>query len=198
MTRLVLASQSRFRASLLRNAGIAFETRPADIDEGVIKTRMRAAQAPAAEVAEALAGAKAILVSQSDPEALVIGADQMLVCAGAWLDKPANRDEARASLAHLRGRRHQLLSAVCLAQGGEIVWRNLETAHLTMRAFSGAFLEHYLERVGEDVSLSVGAYQLEGLGGQLFEAIEGDYFCILGLPLLPLLAELRRRQVVMV
>lgn len=193
---LVLASQSRTRLALLRRAGMACRTERAGIDEDEIKRALRREGASAAEAAETLAELKAVKVSHRYPGALVIGADQILECAGEWFDKPADLDQARAQLSALRGRPHELATAVVVARAGARLWHHLARPRLHMRAFSDAFLDFYLAQVGRAVCESVGAYQLEGLGAQLFSQIEGDYFAILGLPLLPLLDFLRHHGVV--
>jgi septum formation protein len=144
-------------------------------------------------IAVVLAQAKAKNVSARHPEALVIGADQILSFGPGLLTKAKNEADARATLSNLRGQEHELHSAVAIAQGGEVNWTHVDTAYLTMRDFSDAFLDEYLRRAGERVLQSVGAYEFEGLGVQLFDRIEGDYFTILGMPLLPLLGELRAR-----
>ncbi|MEN3975348.1 Maf family nucleotide pyrophosphatase [Emcibacter sp. SYSU 3D8] len=194
MNRLVLASGSRVRAALLRQAGLEFDTCAADVDEFVTKRQMAGADPMA--VAEALAAIKAVAVSPAYPGAVVIGADQMLVCGDALFDKPANLDEARSHLRRLRGRTHHLCTATALVRDGEVLWRHSERPELVMRPFSDCFIETYLSAVGDDALLSVGAYQLEGRGAQLFERVSGDFFSILGLPLLPLLAFLRHRQLI--
>ncbi len=186
-TAVILASASRSRAAVLTNAGIRIEQEPADIDEDSVKESMRAAGHSVADVAHRLAELKAQHVSTRFPGRLVIGADQMLQCGGVWFDKPVDRDHARAHLQALRGRMHELFAAVCVVRDGECLWRHLESAHMTMRPFSDEFLEAYVDAVGEDACRSVGAYQLEGLGAQLFARIEGDFFTILGLPLLAVL-----------
>ena len=144
-----------------------------------------------ARVAEVLAELKAVRVSTRRPGALVIGADQMLDCDGAWFDKPADRDAARAQLLALRHKTHRLTSSVVAVRDGRRVWHHTESAKLTMRNFSEGFLDRYLEQAGAAVLSSVGAYQLEGLGAQLFLQVEGDFFTILGLPLLALMDFLR-------
>jgi septum formation protein len=189
---IVLASQSASRAAILRSAGVAFETAAAGIDEAAEKQRLIAAGDGPREVAERLAHLKAVTVSAERPQALVIGADQTLELDGALHDKAANLDEARARLTELRGKRHRLHAALTVARAGASIWRTTESPVLTMRRFSPAFLDGYLARNGQAMLGSVGCYQLEGEGAQLFEAIEGDYFAILGLPLLPLLDFLRR------
>ncbi len=189
--RLVLASGSETRARLLRQAGLAVSIVPPVLDEGIIKAGCQAGSVPAGQCAITLAEAKACQVARLDPEALVIGADQILVCDGIWYDKPADQVAARDQLSRLRGRRHELATAVTLARAGTPLWHCLDRACLTMRDFSDAALDAYLAGAGAAAFLSVGAYQLEGPGIQLFAAIAGDYFSILGLPLLPLLATLR-------
>jgi septum formation protein len=191
MSELVLASGSAIRADLLRRAGVDFAVETAAVDEAAIKQSFHAERLPAADCAVALAEAKASRVSRRHPGALVIGADQMLVCDGAWYDKPRDRAAARDELRSLRGKRHELVGAVCVVRDGERLWHVVERSVLTMRRFSDSFLDAYLDAAGNTVLASVGAYQLEGLGVQLFERVEGDFFAILGLPLLPLLAFLR-------
>lgn len=193
---LVLASSSRSRKTMLTSAGISFIADPASVDEGAIKQMLGAKQADAATVAETLAAMKADEVSHRHPQALVIGSDQMLACDGRWFDKPADRAAAKAQLLELRGRRHELIAAVTVVRGNRPLWRHVDRASLTMRAFSEPFVDEYLDRVGDDALLSVGAYQVEGHGIQLFEAIEGDVFTIMGMPLLPLLGFLRSQGVV--
>ena len=194
MAAIILASASPARANLLRGAGVVFEIVPASVDEAAIKKTCQCQERTAEDTAYALAAAKALAVAASRPEALVIGADQMLDCAGVWFDKPRNAADAEESLKRLRGRTHRLISAVCAATEKDgVIWRERAEARLTMRAFSDGFLTRYLQRVGDEVTTSVGAYRLEGLGAQLFSRIEGDYFTILGLPLLALLSYLRDR-----
>ena len=193
---VVLASASKSRASLLSAAGLAFEVVPAHADEDAVKAALKAEGATAAQCAETLAEIKAIQVSQRLPECLVIGADQMLECDGVWFDKPADLHGARAHLHALRGKTHVLPTAVAVVLGGAVIWHHSASPRLTMRAFSDAFMEHYLANTGERILSSVGAYQLEGWGVQLFDRIDGDFSTILGLPLLPLLAFLREHQVI--
>lgn len=189
---LVLASGSAVRAMLLRNAGLEFRVQDSRVDEDVVKEKFADSDTDA--LALKLAEEKALAVSRLEPGALVIGADQILSCDGDRFDKPRDMAQARANLRRFRARTHSLHSGVALAFGGEIVWRHVDQAHLAMRDFSDSFLDRYLESIGDKIRSSVGCYQLEGPGIQLFERIEGDYFTILGLPLLPLLAELRRRE----
>ena len=192
---LVLASASASRAAMLRNAGLDFDIRPARIDEDEIKLSLKAEGASPRQAAEALAELKAQRASRDDSESFIIGADQMLACDGVWYDKPETVAQARAQLLGLRGKTHELTSAVVLARGGSIVWRHIDAAKLTMRDFSDGFLDAYLAQAGDRVLHSVGCYQLEGLGVQLFSRIQGDFFTILGLPLLPLLEILRENRV---
>lgn len=188
---LVLASGSRTRAAMLERAGLAAILDKPAVDEEEVKLAGRAEGVPVEAVAEALAELKAMRITRRHLGALVIGADQMLECEGAWFDKPMDRAGARDQLLTLRGKTHQLVSCAVVVRDGERLWHKVDRARLTMRPFSEAFLDDYLDRVGDDVLHSVGAYQLEGLGAQLFQRVEGDFFTILGLPLLPLLGFLR-------
>lgn len=192
---IVLASASAARAALLRAAGLKISVDAAAIDEAEVKASLRAAGAGPAAVAETLAELKAQQVSRRHTRRLVVAADQILDCDGVPFDKPADMADARRQLLLLRGRRHHLLSAVVLTRDGQRLWHHVERASLTMRNFSDAFLDCYLRSAGGRALLSVGGYQLEGVGVQLFERIEGDYFSILGLPLLPLLDILREHGV---
>lgn len=194
---VVLASASAARAAILTGAGIEVLRDPAGIDEDEIKRSFRAAGGDAAACTTALAETKALRVSPRHSDALIVGADQMLDCAGTWFDKPHDRGEARAQLVALRGKRHELVSAVTVVKNGAVIWHFVDRPRLTMRTFSDRFLDAYLAALGDDALTSVGVYQLEGLGVQLFERIEGDYFSILGLPLLPLLDFLRGNGAVM-
>ncbi len=188
---LILASASTARASLLRNAGLTVEIVPARIDEDEVKIALRADGAPARDQADVLAEMKALAVSRSHPGAMVLGADQILDQAGRTFDKPANRAEAREQLLALRGQRHELLSAAVIARDGEPIWRHVGRARLQMRPFTEDFLDDYLDQMGDDVTTTVGGYMLEGLGAQLFARVDGDYFTILGLPLIETLGFLR-------
>ncbi|WP_456152001.1 Maf family protein [Azospirillum argentinense] len=193
---VVLASGSRTRAEMLERAGVRVTLVPAAVDEEEIKLAARAEGAPVEDVAEALAELKAQRVTRKHPGALVIGADQMLECEGRWFDKPADRDAARVQLQDLRGKMHRLVSCAVVIRDGERLWHHVDRARLTMRPFSDAFLDSYLNAAGDDVLGSVGAYHLEGLGAQLFHRVDGDFFTILGLPLLPLLGFLRVHGVI--
>jgi septum formation protein len=181
------------RAHLLEAAGVAFSVEPASIDESAIKREMRLAGRAASECAQALAGAKAATVSGRHPEALVIGADQLLDAGDEWQDKPKTLAEARLQLQRLRGRTHGLATAVCVLRGGERLWDAASRPELTMRYFSDAFLDRYIVAEGEALLGSVGAYRLESRGIQLFSRMTGDHFAVLGLPLFELLEFLRSR-----
>lgn len=196
MTDIVLASTSVSRARMLKDAGIIFDIVPAHVDEASVKDALKAEGASALDAAETLAELKAVKVSQSRGTDLVIGADSILDFNGEWFDKPADMDHAKAHLMTLRGRTHALATAVVVALGGRRIWHHRDQPKLTMRAFSDAFLDDYISTVGADVTSSVGAYHLEGRGAQLFASIDGDFFSILGLPLLPLLAFLREHNAV--
>lgn len=193
---LVLASASKSRRVLLENAGLEFHTIPATVDESELKHSLQAAGASALETAIALAELKALKISRDFPNHLVIGADQMLECNGIWFDKPPDMTHARAHLSSLRGKTHQLQNAVCVAKTGTIIWHYSNTASLEMRKFSDEFLDEYLTEAGDEILYSVGAYQLEGLGAQLFNKVDGDFFSILGLPLLELIDFLRGHGIV--
>jgi septum formation protein len=193
VSQIILASTSRARREMLAAAGVAFTVEAADVDEPAIRKTLLAAKSAATppQIADALARAKAEDVSQRHKGLLVIGGDQVLALGTELLTKSKDEAAARATLKKLRGMTHELHSAVALAVDGRVLWTHTGTARLKMRDFSDAFLEEYLTRAGDRIGQSVGAYELEGLGVQLFDKIEGDYFTVLGLPLLPLLAELR-------
>jgi len=193
---LILASASKSRTNLMRAAGLTFEVIPAHVDEESIKASLKSEGASAADCAAALAEFKAGTISQRYPEALVIGADQMLECEGQWFDKPKDAAGAGDHLRTLRGKTHTLPTSVAVALNGSPIWHHTAIPRLTVRSFSDAFLEEYLAAVGPAVTSSVGAYHLEGRGAQLFNKIDGDFFTILGLPLLELLAFLREHQMV--
>jgi septum formation protein len=190
--RIILASASPSRAALLNAAGLDVEIDPADVDEGAIRTALEGGDGVRpSDVAEVLARVKAERVSARAGDALVIGADQLLELEGRIFEKPPDMKAARQSLLALRGRTHHLHSCVAVARSGETVWSHTASAHMTMRDLTPEFIGNYLAQAGDKVLSSVGAYQLEALGVHLFEEVEGDYFTILGLPLLPLLAYLR-------
>jgi septum formation protein len=188
---LVLASRSAARRALLEAAGIPIELHPADLDERSLEAAA-VSQEPAA-VAAFLTRKKASFVAASHPGGLVLGADQTLALGTKRFSKPVDRAAARAQLAALRGRTHELHSAIAFVQNTTVLFEHVETTRLTMRPFSDSFLDRYLETVGNAATASVGAYQIEGLGIQLFERIDGDYFTILGLPLMQALEFLRQR-----
>ena len=188
---LILASGSATRLRLLRNAGLTVEAVPAAIDEGMVKESLRAEGASVADVAQELAHLKAERVSRRLPGAMVLGADQMLDCGGTWFDKPEGRAGAATQLLSLAGRTHKLISGLAIHRDGASIWTHRAVATLTMRPLTPAQVETYLDQTGESVFSSVGAYHIEGLGLNLFEKIDGDFFTIQGLPMLPLLAFLR-------
>ncbi len=194
---VILASTSSARRALLTAAGVPFVAQSPGVDEDAAKASLAAEGLNPRDMADALAELKALRVSNRKP-GLVIGADQTLDLDGVTLDKAPSVEAARERLASLRGRSHKLHSAVVVASGGQPIWREVVTAKLTMRPFSDAFLDDYMEKAGEALTGAAGAYYLEGLGAQLFEKIEGDYFAILGLPLTGLLDLLRRYGVLSV
>jgi septum formation protein len=195
-TKLILASGSAIRRQLLENTGITFSVDPADIDEPAAVVELKRHENAVPQLARGLACLKAEAISGRHPDALVIGADQMLELAGEILTKAGTVDIARDVLKQLRGRDHHLHSGVAIAQGGRTLWSFAGSATMSVRQFSDAWLERYVDRLSGLLTTTVGAYQLEGEGIQLFSRIEGDYFTILGLPLLELLAELRRHGVI--
>jgi len=188
---LVLASKSDVRGKILAAAGLRFEIHPAQIDERAVEAR--AGPLDAAAAARLLAREKAKTVAATQPGRLVLGADQTLARGNRRFGKPANHAEAATQLRDLRGRSHELNSALALMRDGELLFDCVDVAQLTMRNFSDAFLDDYLDMAGTSALASVGAYQIEGIGVHLFQRVQGDYFTILGLPLLPLLAFLREK-----
>jgi septum formation protein len=191
MSRIILASTSVTRIALLRSAGVRFEAMPPRLDERLIEAPLIEAGAAPAEIALALAEAKATGIGKGDRAAYVIGADQTLELDGERFNKPATIEAARGQLLKLSARTHLLHTGVVGVSRGRVVWRHLDSAEMTMRALNLADIAGYLARAGEAARASVGAYQIEGLGIQLFEKIDGDFFTILGLPLLPVLKWLR-------
>ena len=193
---LILASSSASRQMLMRNAGLTFSAIPADIDERALDEQLEKNGAKPEEVALELARAKALAVSALHPRALVLGCDQTMALGARVYHKPKTMAEAEGHLLSLSGKVHRLNSAAVLARGGDVVWQTISSAELLVRTLSAEFVSRHLQRVGEKALSSVGAYQLEGEGIQLFTSIEGDYFTILGLPLLPLLMKLRDMDVI--
>ncbi len=193
---VILASASRTRRLMLEQAGLEIVPEPARVDEEEVKLSLKAAGMKPEEVAEALAELKAARVAARYPGVHVIGADQMLECGGDWFDKPSDRAAAAAQLRRLSGRTHRLISAAVVFHNGVRIWHGTDHATLTMRPLTEDFIERYLDALGDAALESVGGYQLEGLGAQLFTKVTGDFFTILGLPLLPLLGFLRGRGVV--
>lgn len=191
---VILASKSAARRAVLEGAGVPVEIHVAGVDEDAVKSGLLAEGATPRDIADALAELKALRVSAAR-QGFVVGADQTLEFQGRLYDKAPTIEDARARLKLLRGHPHKLHSAVVVARNGETVWREVDTATLTMRDFSDAFLEHYLETEGPEALASVGCYRLEGPGAQLFSRVQGDYFAILGLPLLGLLDFLRQQGV---
>lgn len=192
--RLILASRSAARRAMLTAAGVPFTALDAGVDEDAIKIAL--AGVDPAELALELARAKALAVSRHDPEAWVLGSDQTLDFAGEMISKAADLDEARDRLRSMRGHTHHLNSGAAIARNGAVVWSGVDTARMTMRRFSEDFLDVYLALEGEGLLGSVGCYRLEGMGSQLFDRVDGDYFTVLGMPLWPVLEELRRAGVI--
>ncbi|QCM11312.1 Maf-like protein [Agrobacterium tumefaciens] len=193
---LILASSSASRQMLMRNAGLTFSAIPADINERALDEELERNGARPEEVALELARAKALAVSELHPEALVLGCDQTMALGTRVYHKPKTMAEAEAHLLSLSGKVHRLNSAAVLVRGEEVIWQTVSSAELSVRKLSVEFISRHLQRVGEKALSSVGAYQLEGEGIQLFTSIKGDYFTILGLPLLPLLSKLRDMDVI--
>ncbi len=192
---VVLASASEARAKLLKNAGIPFEIRSVRVDEESVRDSLSAEQATGREIAEALAELKALRGITHGDE-LLIAADQVLIFKEEVLGKAKNTEEARRRLSTLSGEEHQLATAACVAKNGSIIWRHVDTARLWMRSLSNSFLDLYVERNKDAILKTVGGYEIEGEGAQLFRRMEGDHFTILGLPLLPLLDVLREHGVI--
>ena len=195
MTSIILASGSSIRRDMLQNAGLDVEVQPARVDEAGIKSAMLAEDAPPRDIADKLAELKSLRISQKNPEALVLGADQVLVHAKRLFDKPEDLSEARGHLELLAGQAHELLSAAVISENGKPVWRHIGRAQMIMRPLSAPFINAYLAAEREGVLETVGCYKLEGRGAQLFSRVQGDYFSVLGLPLLEILGFLRARGV---
>lgn len=192
MSKLILASGSKTRRSMLQNAGIDIEVHVAPVDESAIKESLIAENIPARDVADALADAKARAVAMMHPDRMILAADQILVQEGEFFTKAKNREQAEKTLSKMSGRSHQLISAAVIYDQGQPVWRAVDSATLHVRQLGPDFITWYLDTLGDDAFWSVGCYQLEGLGAQLFNKVEGNHFTILGLPLLPVIDFLRR------
>ena len=195
MSRIILASGSAIRKQILDGAGLNYEVIVKPVDEAAIKDSMLAENSRLQDIADALAEAKALRVSRQT-DGFVIGADQIMVMDNQLFDKPKDMDEARERLLSMRGKRHELIGAVVICENGRPVWRHLSKTKLWVREFSNDFLDWYIEQEGEALMKSVGAYRFEGPGAQLFEKVEGGFFAILGLDLLPVLDYLRVRGVI--
>lgn len=195
-SQIILASASKIRASMLVNAGVNFTTQVARIDEDAIKAALLAEKASPCDVADQLAEMKALRVSRKSPEAIVIGSDQVLSFDKQILSKPVDLAAAREQLLQLRGHKHVLYSAAVIVQNGQPIWRYVAKVRLFMNAFSEEYLDAYLARMGDEVLQTVGSYKLEGEGVRLFSKIEGDYFSILGMPLIETLGQLARMDAI--
>lgn len=191
MSAIILASKSQGRKQMLEGAGLRFQCLPANIDERIIEQKLQQNESQNSDIALTLAKEKAIAVSLQQNESLIIGSDQILECEGEILHKASTKEEATQKLRHLSGKTHSLISSVCLAKAGEILWSAVDTAHLTMHDLDEETLHDYTNKAGDALTHCVGAYALESHGSWLFSKIEGNYFTILGMPLLPLLGELR-------
>ena len=195
-TSIILASNSQFRAELLQNAGVDFTVTSASIDERAIEQPLLEANLEPADIAQVLAEAKAADVSSRNPNALIIGCDQTLSMNDKMFHKPADMKQARQHILNFSGKTHQLNSAIAFVFNQQTIWRHVSVANMTMRILSPEYIGRYMAHAGRSVLNCVGAYQLEEAGVQLFEQIEGDYFTVIGLPLLPLLSQLRSLEVI--
>lgn len=194
---LILASGSRARSEMLKAAGIEFESQNPLVDEEPIKEALLAEGAPAHHIADALAELKALAISPSIENAFIIGSDQILSCEGKCFSKADNMVAAKKQLQALSGKKHNLISAVVIAKDGKVIWRDIDKAHLTMRQLSDEYIDDYLIQCGDAILSSVGCYHLEGRGAQLFDRVEGDYFTVLGMPLLKLLQFCRTQGLIL-
>lgn len=192
MVNLILASGSKTRAEMLKNAGVNFTVQTPTVDEASLKEALVVDGTAPRHIADALAEMKARIVSYQKPDALVLGADQILEKDGKVFSKASNRQEAEATLKALSGGVHKLISAVVICQNGQAIWRSVDQVKMDVRPLSDAFIKQYLDTLGDDAFWSVGCYQFEGIGAQLFNHMDGDYFTVLGMPLLPVLDFLRR------
>lgn len=197
MTEIILASGSETRQKMFKSAGIHAQIAPPHVDEGTVKESLKAEGAKPLDIAFALAELKAKSISVLYPDALVIGADQILDQKGNLLTKAKNRAQAQATLRTLSGEKHRLLSAAVAVQAGQVIWRGSDRADLTVRPLSDPFISHYLDQLGDRAYNSVGCYHLEGLGAQLFQKVDGDYYTILGFPMLGFMQFLRDRGVIL-
>ena len=191
---LILASASKTRSDILSNAGVDFTVQVSNTDESIVKQKLKSKKPE--EIAIELATEKARKISKSDKEALVIGADQILECDGILFDKPLNKDDVISHLEFLSGKTHRLISAICVVHNNKKLWDLTDDVNLTMRSLSDSFIQSYVENAGTGIYSSVGGYRLEDFGSQLFTRVEGDFFTVLGLPLLPLLDFLRSKQII--
>ncbi len=192
---IILASGSKIRLKILQDAGVSVIAEPASVDEESVKASFRADGATALDATIALAELKAKRISLRHPAALILGADQMLECGGVWFDKPIDQDNLKAQLLTLRGKTHRLISACVAMRGGERLWHAAPHADVTIRPFTAEFLDWYVAAGGPALLSSVGGYQIEGLGAQLFSKVTGDWFTVMGLPLYPLLDFLRQQKI---
>ena len=196
MPNIILASKSKSRQSLLAGVGVHCICHPANIDEDAVKHYLQKTNASAVDLARQLSHDKALFISAQYPNDYVIGGDQTLECNGRWFDKPISLDDARHHLQTFRNNTHTLHSGVCVAKGGKILWDTVQGVDMVARDYSDDFIENYLTTMGNEVLETVGAYKLEGMGAQLFTHVKGDYFTVLGIPLLPLLQYLRSIDVI--